>query len=75
MSSIFLLESRGFFICCSTYCCRCSLLLRRWCMYTGMSIRVERVPLARIKAKLQAARQTAGTGLEPQTQRQRRMRV
>ena len=34
-------------------------------MYTGMSMREERVPLARIKAKLQAARQTAGTGWEP----------
>ncbi|CDI79307.1 C2H2-type zinc finger-containing protein, related [Eimeria acervulina] len=31
----------------------------------GMSMRVERVPLARVKAKLQAARQTAGTGWEP----------
>ena len=75
MSTIFLLESRGFFICCSTYCCRCSLLLRRRCMYTRMSMRVDRVPLARVKAKLQAARQTMGTGLEPQTQSQKRMRV
>ncbi|CDI81415.1 U1 like C2H2 zinc finger, related, related [Eimeria acervulina] len=31
----------------------------------GMSICVERVPLARVKAKLQAPRQAAGTGLEP----------
>ncbi|CDI84216.1 hypothetical protein EAH_00050030 [Eimeria acervulina] len=41
----------------------------------GMGMRVERVPLARVKAKLQAARQTAGAGLEPQTQRQKWMRL
>ena len=71
---LFIREPRLLF-CCSTYCRLCSLLLRRWCMHSGMSMRVERVPLARVKAKLQAARQTAGTWLDPQTQRQRRMRV
>ncbi|CDJ53659.1 hypothetical protein, conserved [Eimeria brunetti] len=34
-----------------------------------MSMRVERVPLARVKAKLQAARQALGTGGDPLNQK------